>query len=203
MVNYSDLAFIGHVLGDKAESVEIQVNGNKWQGLAVINIPDSGVSFSQGLRLEALRSVYANLIQKNWRSFSERNIRLWSDLDVNIYGIPEISVFDVLSYAEVGVGTSLGIENHLIVMESLHSVYALSPFEVLSASTCTLEVKFIEKIDFDQARDMQDVLVNIAHEVVRAACFEVYGTEDIETGRMETVVADSIIEQNGFYLCWE
>jgi hypothetical protein len=199
----SNLEFVRSVLGEKSEAVKIIHDGKEWDGLGIIICPEGYFNPSHYIQIEVLCSTYKDIIFRNWREFSDRNIRLWTESGTTIYAIPEISVLDILSYSGVGEGSCFSSENHAKVISHLNSIYLISPFEVLSASNCELEVKFIQEINLKQAKNIQNILIQIDAEVIRYSCLELYKTEDIQAVQRKTVVADAVVAQNGFNLHWE
>ncbi len=150
--------------------------------------------------MERLRPTYKKKIYENWNFFHRRNIRLWSQSGVYVYAIPEMPVLEIVVYSCVGQISYLEDDNHFKVQQSLHLIYSLSPFEIISASTDYLEVRFIEEIDFEKAKIVQDILIEINSEISNDSCFEIYGTDLVKFEEIGTVVAKAILKNSGFWL---
>lgn len=200
-MDYEDFEFLQSILGEEAQTIEIEVNGHKWQGLGLIDYPNGSLSYSQALYIEELRPSRINLIRENWRACHDRNICLWSNTGIDLHAVVAMPVLDILSYAQVGHIQYLGEENPQKTWEVMNAINSVLPFEITSASDEYLEACFIDLVNLDQAKVFQGILMDLTLEVLNDAYFMVYETDNPGFSDQD-VVAKAIVKNQGFWLNW-
>lgn len=197
-MNEKDSKLLRKILGETSQLIEIEVNGEKWQGIGIIDYPNGSLSYSKAMYVESLWPSRMSLIEQNWRLCHNRNIRLWSDSGIDVHAIPKMPVMDIVSYAGVGNGT--GFDNDRSeIFKTMNLIYSEFPFEITSAGENYLVANFIEPIKLEQAIALQDILMNLTTEVLNDAYFLIHGT-DSPGFNDETVIAKAIVKDQSFWL---
>ncbi|UBF27276.1 hypothetical protein K9N68_04750 [Kovacikia minuta CCNUW1] len=203
--------FIRSVLGDEAlQPVTLTVNERSWQGWQKKRLKEA--LFKESDLFEAYSKWIGDksLVDRFWLSFHARNIRIWTNGTFSLIAVPEMPVLEIPKCERVGAYDQGGVEETTTeeVQNLVAEIYNQCPFEILFASSASLNAAFLEPVVRQQAETFARLINMVAPETKNMWLGGMFNDGEIEVdenhmpkGNIQTL-ADCIHQKQFFCLYW-